>query len=42
MNDVLDADYEQRVQTWRAFTRGTVVAAASVVIVLIGLAVGLL
>ena len=42
MSDVLDADYERRVQTWRAFTRGTVIATASVVILLIGLAVGLL
>ncbi len=42
MSDALDAEYERRVQTWRAFTRGTVIATASVVILLIGMAVGLL
>ena len=41
MSDMLDAEYARRVQTWRAFTRGTAIATALVVIVLIGLAVGL-
>ena len=39
MSESQGADFEQRVKTWRAFTRLIVAGAAAAVIVLAGLAI---